>query len=233
MRHDIKKIFMFLCLVLPSIVGCSIGGKYGYSQSVGSDQSLPEFPEGWPPPGWSSSYVLQESMFANASTVGQAMKMIAAALDRNGYFDKSFYKTRDGGVVLVTRLERIQDDGSPSPDDKRWAGQDSSQDLRRMFYNAYFTEQGHYRVILFVLGGSFGQSGRAPTREEAKDWLGKGITALPHEVAELPLGTANCTVLVYEFESNGSAATLVTDGALPAGLQLKRSGILASLSQVH
>lgn len=104
-----------------------------------------------------------------------------------------------------------------------------------MFRKMYVTERGRYRVIVFIMSDQLiVQSAKPPTSDEAKAWLKAGANALPHEVAQRPLGNANCTALIYEFESTGAAVSLVPDNAaIPAGRQLEKAGILASLRQAR
>ncbi len=81
---------------------------------------LPEFP--WPPPAASASYVLPDKLLASYHTVGDVVGAILGALERSGYVERSFFRTEAGGVALVTRLERINDDGTPYSETGRWPG---------------------------------------------------------------------------------------------------------------
>jgi hypothetical protein len=81
-------------------------------------EQLPEFP--WPPPQASASYVLPDRLLASYHTVGEVVGAIIGALEQGGYVERSFFRTTAGGVALVTRLERINDDGSPSAEAERW-----------------------------------------------------------------------------------------------------------------
>jgi hypothetical protein len=80
--------------------------------------SLPEFP--WPPPTSSASWVLPKNWFESFHTLGEVVGAIVSALERNGYVEKSFFEIKEGGVALVTRLERIGDDGSSFLEPQRW-----------------------------------------------------------------------------------------------------------------
>ena len=160
------------------------------------------------------------------------MSAIASALERSGYTEVSYYATKDGGVALVTRLERVANDGSVLPDDQRWAdGKSSNYDLGKILRSMYFLERGRFRIFVFFLGPAdfSDDKSKTLTRDEAKDWLESGNLALPHDLAERPLGKVHCTVALYEFESTGAAAKLVPASNIPVGLLLQRNGLLASL----
>jgi hypothetical protein len=222
-------LLMFLCLG-----GCmgNIGGQFGHVDEPAPP--LPEFPAGWPPPEASSYAKIPDRVFYNASTFGEAMNIIAEALYDNGYTEVSYFATKDGGIALVTRLERIGDVGAVLSENERWSfGEGSRNDLFKMLRNMYFDQQGRYRVFAFFLGPGLplGRSPKTLTLEEARSWRGKGRReVLPPAVAKRPLGEAQFIVAVYEFESTGKTANLVYDSKIPVELQLRRNGVIASLN---
>ena len=87
--------------------------------------TIPVFP--WPPPTPSAEYVFPPEVFARFTTVGDVTAFILKALESSGYVERSFYQTGDSGVALVTRLEKIGDDGAPAAEAERWpAGVDNN-----------------------------------------------------------------------------------------------------------
>jgi hypothetical protein len=196
-------------------------------------ETIPQFP--WPPPAASATYVLPETVFERGRTTGQVVTTIIAALERKGYVERSFFTTPADGVVLVTRLERINEDGSSATDLQRWpavgeAARSSvgfAQFLRGLFY----VDPGRYRVIVFILQDTpFRQDAEKPiTGQQARAWLRTGANVLPRELAERGY-KGDCTVLVYEFASDGTAVRVVESRL--TGLQhLERSGVLASFGR--
>ena len=196
-------------------------------------ETIPQFP--WPPPAASATYVLPETMFDRGRTTGQVVTAIITALERKGYVERSFFTTPADGVVLVTRLERINDDGSSAADLQRWptlgeAARSSvgfAQFLRGLFY----VDPGRYRVIVFILQDApFRQDPDKPlTGQQARAWLRTGANVLPRELADRGY-KGDCTVLVYEFASDGTAVRVVESRL--TGLQhLEKSGVLATLSR--
>ena len=179
--------------------------------------------------------MLPETVFERGRTTGQVVTTIIAALERKGYVERSFFTTPVDGVVLVTRLERINEDGSSAADLQRWpavgeAARSSigfAQFLRGLFY----VDPGRYRVIAFILQDApFRQDPEQQvTGQQARAWLRTGANVLPRELAERGY-RGDCTVLVYEFASDGTAVRVVESRL--TGLQhLEKSGVLATLGR--
>lgn len=193
--------------------------------------TVPMFP--WPPPRASASYVLPGLMLAHYPTVGAVTDALLSALETNGYVERSFYRTPHGGVALVTRLERINDDGSPVADATRWPASsrrdDSTASLYRFLMGLFYVDPGRYRVIVFVLQNlPFAQSPQNVTSEDARAWLGGGANVLPPSLAALPFKGAHCTALIYEFASDGTGVRPVASRLTGKG-HLQQAGLLPAL----
>jgi hypothetical protein len=196
------------------------------------DNSIPQFP--WPPPAASASYVLPGSLFEGRASLGQVTASIIAALERQGYVERSFFRTAADGVALVTRLERINDDGSPAAGGERWPaglqqGGRSTATLGQLLRGLFYVDPGRFRVIVFIVQDTpFSQSSERITGDQARTWLRTGANILPRDVAERPF-TGSCTVLVYEFASDG-AAVRVVESRLTGRQHLEKAGVLAGLT---
>jgi hypothetical protein len=159
--------------------------------------------------------------------MGQVTDAIVTALERKGYAERSFFLNRDGGVVLVTRLERINEDGSPATE--RWPTDSRERSLAELLLGLFYVDAGHYRVIAFVLQSKpFAQSGERPSGEQAREWLRSGKNVLPAEIGDQPFADGTCTALIYEFASDGKAVQLV-DSRITGKEHLERAGVLSSL----
>jgi hypothetical protein len=193
--------------------------------------TVPFFP--WPPPASSARYVFPQETFSSYSTVGDVSTAILKALEHSGYVERGFFRTEPGGVVLVTRLEKIGGDGTPAPEQERWpAGFESTpvgfiDFVRGLFY----AKAGHYRVIAFVLQeNAFTQSEQKATGKDAETWLAEGAFKLPAWLANRPFGKdSTCTALIYEFESDGAAVKSVVS-SLTGKQHLQKAGVLTGLS---
>ncbi|HXG79974.1 MAG TPA: hypothetical protein VNJ31_11650 [Methyloceanibacter sp.] len=195
--------------------------------------ALPNFP--WPPPKASATYVLPDQLLESYRTLGAAAGAILAALEQSGYVERSFYRTDPGGIALVTRLERINDDGSPAAE--RWppgAEPDiTTRGLLEFLRGLFYVDPGHYRVIVFVFQDlPFSQSQDVVTAETAHAWLTSGANVLPADIAELPFAGAHVTALIYEFASDGSKVQPVASG-LTGKQHLEKAGLLAALDRTQ
>lgn len=198
-------------------------------------KTLPDFP--WPPPKASTFYVLPGDLFQNRKTVGDVATTIVSALERTGYVERSFFRTQADGVALVTRLERINDDGTARAEGERWPtalqNYQSASDLMNFFRGLFYVDRGRYRIIVFVLQDlPFVQSSGGITGQEARAWLREGAFVLPRDVANRPFGDANCSVLIYEFASDGTAVRAV-ESRLTGKQHLEKAGVLSYLEKAN
>jgi hypothetical protein len=134
-------------------------------------------------------------------------------------------------VALVTRLERIRDDGSSFVESQRWPAAGQGNNLSGFLRGLFFVEPGHYRVIVFILRDlPFSQSSQIVTRDEVRGWLHSGANTLAPEIAKESFGDGNCTVLVYEFASDGRAVRVV-ESRLTGKEHLSKAGLLSLLAK--
>jgi hypothetical protein len=197
--------------------------------------SLPSFP--WPPPSASAWYVLPQNLFGNAPTIGAESDAIVVALDQNGYVERSFYRT-PRGLALITRLERIMDDGSPASSTSRWGGDDptTSLDLSQFLAGLFFAKTGHYRVIVFIIQYTpFEQSpDKQLSGEQAEVILKSGSNMLPPEVAQLSIEGSHCTALIYEFANDRRGRHKlhkIESSRLTGKQHLEKAGLLAAIEK--
>jgi len=178
--------------------------------------------------------VLPGSLLEGRASLGQVTASIIAALERQGYVERSFFRTAADGVALVTRLERINDDGSPAAGGERWPaglqdGGRSTATLGQLLRGLFYVDPGRYRVIVFIVQDApFSQSSERITGDQARIWLRSGANVLPRDIAERPF-TGSCTALVYEFASDG-AAVRVVESRLTGRQHLEKAGVLAGLT---
>jgi hypothetical protein len=106
-------------------------------------------------------------------------------------------------------------------------------DLVSFLKGLFFVSPGHYRVIVFILQDlPFTQTSKEVSGEDAKAWLREGANILPREIAGRPFGNGTCTALIYEFESDGSAAKIV-ESSVTGKQHLERAGLLAALDSAN
>lgn len=204
-----------------------------------SHEELPAFP--WPPPKASGTRDLPLAWLVDASataTLADLDARLTSALDRLGYGERSYFGV-PGGYALVTRLERIEDDGTPRAGPERWALDDArstSFSLRDYLRALLLARPGHFRVFVFaVTPRAFAATGAAVGASEALAWIGAGFVRLPDAVGAIPLASApfHCTVLIYEFERAAEAdpAKVVVPGHVEARQHLVRAGLWGALER--
>jgi Tetratricopeptide repeat len=212
-------------------------GHFGRDASSGRQglafrsQILPAFP--WPPPAASAIYVIPRDIFRRNSTIGEVSSAIIAALERSGYTERSFYQTSGGGIAMVTRLERINEDGAPADSSLRWPTDFKTQSasLIDFLQGLFYASDGYYRVIVFILRDlPFRQSSKTLSPEEAQSLLREGANTLPRELAGLPFRKdSTCTAVIYEFLSSKNEVEKV-QSPVSARQHLEKAGILAALN---
>jgi len=153
---------------------------------------------------------------------------------RSGYVERSFFRTTADGVVLVTRIERINSDGTPSaPRWPAWRGRQGELNLGQFLSGLFYVDRGHYRVIVFVLQDQpFSQSKDQVAAAAARAWLQTGANLLPRDVANRPYGESDCSVLIYEFASDGRTVRVI-DSSLTGRQHLDKAGLMAALARAN
>ena len=201
------------------------------SGAAAPSPAMPLFPR--QPPRASARYQIPDQVFAAMKTYGEATKFILAALETGGYVERSFFSTEAGGVAMVTRLERINDDGTPAPAAARWAlklpPDGAVSEAIAFLRGLFFIEPGHYRTIVFILQDQpFAQDDKPASEPQARAWISRGANIISPDVGQKSYAGAHCTALIYEFASDGASVKLV-DGGLTGKEHLARSGLLAAL----
>jgi hypothetical protein len=199
--------------------------------------TMPAFP--WPPPAASAETSIPDRWLpvkgeADLATVASTLELAL----RQANYRKWSYSSVPNGFALVSQMEQIKADGTPSPEPARW-----SADLPRVskmtlleFIRALVSAQpGFYRVIVFIVTDQpWPRMAEEPTGREAHEWLTKGFVWLPKSIGKLPYGLDyRTTALVYEFrkDSKDAEATLVAPSQTTADDHIRKAGISEWLSR--
>ena len=211
-------------------------GYYRRSTSDGAPylaSALPSFP--WPPPKFSAKTAIDRALLEKSTgdtTLGDVDRRLRSAFDANDY-EIGYFKA-PGGYALVTRMESIENDGSPKTDG-RWLI--ARQPIKKFSLSAYLgalfgADPGKYRVIVFaVTTASVVGSNQQPTSNDAESWFLQGEDILPNEVAKQEFSRRHrCVALIYEFArpSKESDPRQVAPG-MTAKVHLTKSGLLGAL----
>jgi len=198
---------------------------------------VPSFP--WPPPHASTTDVLPDEMVraAPAMTLGDLDRRLQAALESAGYLERRYYAA-PGGFALVTRLEQIQEDGTPRQAPERWSTEVpglAEFSLRAYLRALFFAARGRYRLIVLVATDvPFAQAATPITAASAETLLAQGLNRLPAGLAAQPFTRdAVVTALIYEFErvDTGAGPELVAPSQLQARVHLQKAAIWQGLQR--
>ena len=195
----------------------------------------------WPPPRASANYKLPQPLFQSARTLGDIEDQLLSALDRCGYFERSFYCVAPPGegigFALAARMEQIDREAYPLPLPDRWSLDIkplSSFSLREIMQALFFKKPGYFRIVVFIVyDRPFRQSPRPLEQQAALDLVLEGSNKLSADIRRIPFSQGySCTALIYEFEApeSGKAPVLVTS-RYDGKTHLERARLLEELEK--
>ena len=172
-----------------------------------------------------------------AASLEDVAARLERALRKAGYSDFSYFQTRSAapGFALVTRMERVEDDGRPRTRVERFLppGKEGPFDLTAYFKSLFVEPKGYYRVVFFLVSAEdadFSTGGMSGSLATA--YTSTGETRLPEEFELFRFTERHrVDVLVYEFMQKGDdAVSIVPPVRLPAQVHLDRSGIDSAMA---
>jgi len=187
----------------------------------------------WPPPPASTRDVISASLFSSQKTLGDVCNQITHCLRRSRYDEYRIFDIHDGFAIL-TRLERISDDGTPAVRD-RWTRQKIEPiNITEYLKSLFLGTEGKFRVILFVITplANFKDNGTPILTPDNSDALFReGGVVLPPIKSAQPFENKYVHVLIYQFyKKNGGAANIqYNEGVIPTMRQLTASQIIQFL----
>jgi HEAT repeat protein len=187
---------------------------------------LPPLP--WPPPASSAKGVLPQGFLADAPSLKAALDKTSRALAAVGFDEYGLFET-PGGFALVTRVERIRDDGTSHPGPDRWTNRklptvDPVEILRQVF----IYKPGQWRMFSFVFTTeeNFSAGESAPAEEKLRGLHLEGGKVLPEAIGRHPSSGRRCYVLVYRLEKKlGEGVRVKYDDPLSAEKHLRQAGL--------
>jgi hypothetical protein len=233
-------------IVAGGIIGALIGGVLGHAQRDSAEGAgvaailgyqIPSFP--WPPPLASAIEVIPRELLKKKqgpTRLRDIDKEITEALKQNGYYESSYYSIPEG-FALATRIEQIEEDGSPKKEPHRWnlKLQPINFSLANYLKRLFLATPGYYRIIVFVITPyALAQSTSEPTPIQAIKWFSAGYNLLPESIGNKEFSQSYaCTALIYEFERETESAEprFRQPGRIPGHIHLVKAGIWRSLEQ--
>ena len=204
-----------------------ITGRAKFSEAP----TLPSFP--WPPPAASGRVTLNPELFAGSETLGKMANRLTTALD-TGTYEYSFLGA-PAGFVIVSRIERIEDDGTSMAVPLRWSLDVTQRghSVSDILHGPFSAPEGYFRVLAFIVTDvPFGLSDNSVTSGDTLSWLRSGFNKLPEEVAAKPrTPSTQCIALIYEFKGQGFDRKVepLVPGRFDGYYHLTKSGILLGL----
>jgi hypothetical protein len=225
-------IYLIIIYIAVNMISC------GVLSSTSQYDTIPKFP--WPPPEASARVVINSTYLLNQHNDTTYFKdvdnKISAALDANGYVEKSYYSVPDG-FAIVTRLEQYNEDGTILNSAKRWNSEyyimSEGFSFGSLFKLLYTANPGYYRFIVFIITPHpFSHSGAKPSESDVESWLSNGVLWLPPKLGAMPFTDSYyCTALIYEYEhyKYQEEAILVLPSRLAGNVHLEKNYILPYL----
>ena len=201
----------------------------------GSGASIPTYPV-WPPETPSSRASLDRFIAKRTgmSLYDAGQKLIGSFEDAD-YLEHSFYSA-PGGFVLVTRIEKIGEDGRALEGAERYRLPNQRSDpsmtdyIRDLFLEA---PPGFYRYIAIVVSNEpYRTSGASLANSEAIKRLRQGSNDLDRSYRGLPFSAEyKVDALIYEFrkDSKSGKAQMLDPGRLPPNIHLARTRLDAAI----
>lgn len=197
----------------------------------GSSRTVPAYPV-WPPETPSSRASLDRFIAARGGmSLYDAGQKLIGSFEDAGYLEHSFYSA-PGGFVLVTRIEKIGEDGSALDGAERYRLPNQRSDpsmtdyIRGLFLEA---PPGFYRYIAIVVSNEpYRTSGASLADSEAIKRLRAGSNDLDRSFRTIPFSADyKVDALIYEFRKDAQSgkARMIDPGRLPPNTHLARTGL--------
>ncbi len=188
----------------------------------------------WPPPSATSVWLGEPSAWA---TLDEASRFIGDALRGAGYGDQRWFPIGahyEHGFAVTTRLERIEEDGTPKSRVERWLRQyPEAASLHWLAGSAetYLPSAGRYRVLLVAFTDlHVPLRGRPQRWDEGTAMEGPGLPSTEVPARHRVSAGYQVGVYIYEYEAtsaDGEGALLPPDRSVPGAAFLERSGLSA------
>src|SRR5262249_44267587 len=113
-------------------------------------RALPKFP--WPPPRFTNyDLVPRKLVGGDQNTLADVHTRLVKALEGSGYYSNGLFSIPEGFAV-VTRVERISNNGAPFPPDTRWTRHKLLPSSLWEYLESLFLEKpGEFRMFVFVV----------------------------------------------------------------------------------
>lgn len=187
----------------------------------------------WPPPRFSDWSVLpREQLGTNQQTLADVYKRISGALSERDYQGQAIFEVPEG-FALVTKVERIHEDGTTYPAPERWTNVKLSPKTWSDYMGALWVgPPGHFRLFMFVVSTRNDLQGSKEqlSEEDARALYLQGTRVLSRDIGDKSFSNHNVHAVVYHFEKTNGVTKVAYDDPLGAVTHLKQSGLWRQLN---
>jgi hypothetical protein len=206
---DALRFIAVLALISPAgVVSCSLIKE---KSPLAGQQRLPGFPDPIPLHATSMDLPVGVVIGAGPEQLVASHRRVSRALELAGFDKWSVYAFRDG-FALVTRWERIEEDGSPAKDrfatrhPKRIRHDFDFDEHVQVLFNA---ANGDYRMFVFTVTGT----DPALTADVHINGDKVGAGRLPEEIEMQSSAERSAEAHVYVFRQQGSTKAKALEGS--------------------
>jgi len=169
-----------------------------------ASNNYPAFP--FPPPKASTFEAIPKNLLINSNqkvSLGFVISnKLLPALANAGY-EYSFYCVKDSGISIVTRLEKINPDGTSKGNGERYLTETQSGHFGIFDYlkSLLIAKPGYYRVIVFIISPYvIVQSNNQITKAQADSFFTAGADRPLARLLSYQFSDKYaCTALIYQF----------------------------------
>jgi hypothetical protein len=174
------------------------------------------------------------SATTDGATFGDVAKQVARALDDAGYRDARRYPIGVDfvhGFAIVTRLERIESDGSAARD--RWSALYAEPSTLRWLEGArdpQLPREGRFRVFLVAFSDLPFEGAYAPRWNEQTLMDAPGLPTMRFPLERAATASFRMRAFVYEYAAGPSdepGTFLASDDALSAAAHVRGARLMA------
>jgi hypothetical protein len=207
---------------------------------AGASSPSTSLPELWKrPPFPSARDDITVLISPRAHTLGEAQRILSEALRAAGFDEIAIYAAPNG-FTLITKVERIHEDGSSFQGTARWTGDKTplrSLSLADYLKSLFLEKPGQFRLMAFAVstGLQLTDDRKTLTEEFARTAVVRGQRGdLPPDLAAAPLNGHRCDVLIYHFEKRpGGGVRVLLPSEFSARVHLAKAQLLPRLGEIQ
>lgn len=215
-------------------LGAPAQGSIVVTNSRSPSSTAPsKFPSiSWPPP---SGFRVAELSELTAALKGASQQTATDAIvksieEADDGYEWGIFEGPPDGFVVISRMERIDNQGRPAGDGTRWITEGAARlSAESLVRDLFFQETGYFRVVVFVVSHERSVS---PGPLSALPASSAGGRALPTTAGGQLFGERTVSALVYAFKRGKDAVVEPWIDGPSARQHMVASGLSSEVDQV-